>query len=98
MDTVFELKDDYWRGLGMIPLSGLKLRHGFAGSDIEKILPLDVPFAAEPKGCICGMILRGLKTPPTAGSLGINVHLPNRSGHAWSRVKGPVQTYYKYRS
>jgi len=98
MDTVFELKDDYWRGIGMIPLSGLKLRHGFAGSDIEKILPLDVPFAAEPKGCICGMILRGLKTPPDCRLFGNKCTPAEPVGACMVSGEGTCATYYKYRS
>jgi hydrogenase expression/formation protein HypD len=63
LNRVFEPKDDTWRGLGVIPLSGLKIREEYAAWDAERNFDLAVPPSSEPEGCICGSILRGLKTP-----------------------------------
>jgi hydrogenase expression/formation protein HypD len=97
LDTVFELKDDYWRGLGMIPLSGLKIRSEFSEFDIEKILPVDVPLAPEPKGCICGMILRGLKKPTDCKLFARRCTPSDPVGACMVSGEGTCATYYKYR-
>ena len=97
LDSVFELKDDYWRGLGMIPLSGLKIRREFSEFDIEKILPVDVPVALEPKGCICGMILRGLKKPVDCKLFAKRCTPSDPVGACMVSGEGTCATYYKYR-
>ncbi len=60
---VFEPVDAEWRGLGIIPLSGLKIKDVFAKFDATKKFDLNVPYAPEPAGCACGEILAGIKTP-----------------------------------
>ena len=98
LKKVFELKDDRWRGLGMIPLSGLKIRPGFSDFDTERLYPLDVPVAPEPKGCICGMILRGLKTPHDCRLFGKKCTPADPVGACMVSGEGTCSTYYKYRS
>lgn len=63
MDDVFELGDDWWRGFGIIPQSGLKIRKKYAQHNVEGNFHLDVPEPKEDKGCVCGEILKGLKRP-----------------------------------
>ena len=64
METVFETVDANWRGLGTIPESGLKIRKEFAEFDAQKVLGIELGETEDPKGCACGEILLGLKTPP----------------------------------
>ena len=63
MYHVFDLIDAHWRGLGMIPQSGLKIQREFDSFNAAKRFALSVPDSKEPKGCACGEILMGLKTP-----------------------------------
>jgi hydrogenase expression/formation protein HypD len=63
MQQVFEPCPAKWRGMGEILDSGLKLRPEFAGYDAEVAFDIKTEPAVEPKGCICGEILRGVKTP-----------------------------------
>jgi hydrogenase expression/formation protein HypD len=63
MEEVFEPGDDSWRGIGMIPASGLKIRRKFESFDAEKYFDLPEVEETEPPGCICGEVLKGLKTP-----------------------------------
>ncbi len=98
LNKLFELKDDRWRGLGLIPLSGLKIRPGFSAFDAESLFPLEVPVAPEPKGCICGMILRGLKTPLECGLFGKKCTPTDPVGACMVSGEGTCATYYKYRS
>ena len=63
MDQVFEVCDATWRGIGPIPASGMALRDAFKGFDAASKFNMDMPEVPEPKGCACGEILMGLKTP-----------------------------------
>jgi hydrogenase expression/formation protein HypD len=64
MNAVFETTDAAWRGLGVIPLSGLKIRKEYAAFDAQKVFEIKLAESEEPKGCACGEILTGLKIPP----------------------------------
>jgi len=63
LDKVFTYSDDYWRGIGAIPRSGLKLSSSFEQFDAAKMIPAEVEQPREVSGCICGEILKGLKKP-----------------------------------
>jgi hydrogenase expression/formation protein HypD len=62
---VFEPADAEWRGLGLIPASGLRLRPAFAALDARRRFAIRVDRAPVRKGCRCGDVLRGLIDPPT---------------------------------
>jgi hydrogenase expression/formation protein HypD len=98
MAQVFEPKDDRWRGLGVIPLSGLKIRDEFSAFDAEKKFTVTVVESAEPKGCICGSILRGLKTPDQCGLFANRCTPADPVGACMVSGEGTCATYYKYRS
>ena len=98
MDEVFELRDDQWRGLGTIPGSGLRLRDEFSLFDAEKHFIVDIPESTEPKGCICGLILRGLKTPTECSLFAKRCTPADPVGACMVSGEGTCATYYKYRS
>jgi len=95
---VFELKDDQWRGLGVIPKSGLKIRDDFSSFDAEKHFKVTVPEPAEPKGCICGLVLRGLKTPNECSLFATTCTPSDPVGACMVSTEGTCATFYKYRS
>jgi len=64
VSRVFETSDAGWRGLGCIPDSGLKLRPEYKRFDAEEAFAISPPPTKEHAGCLCGDILRGVKTPP----------------------------------
>jgi hydrogenase expression/formation protein HypD len=98
MNEVFEFRDDRWRGLGIIPKSGLKIRGDFSAFDAEKQFIIEVPESAEPKGCICGQILRGLKKPVDCSLFGKKCTPSDPVGACMVSGEGTCATYYKYRS
>ncbi len=63
MDRVFELGDADWRGIGVVPSSGLRIGDRYRRFDAEANFEIKVGPADEPKGCLCGSILRGVTTP-----------------------------------
>jgi hydrogenase expression/formation protein HypD len=60
---VFEPVDCEWRGLGMIPQSGLGLREKYGAFDVTRRLDIKIAPSKEPKGCRCGEILKGISGP-----------------------------------
>jgi hydrogenase expression/formation protein HypD len=98
LTKVFELKDDRWRGLGIIPGSGLKIRSAFADFDAEKHFTVHVPEPVDPKGCICGSILRGLKAPNECRLFATVCTPSDPVGACMVSGEGTCATYYKYRS
>ena len=98
LDEVFVHSDDSWRGLGMIPDSGLKIRENFSSFDAEKQFTVNVPESVEPKGCICGQILRGIKTPEDCTLFGKKCSPSHPVGACMVSAEGTCATYYKYRS
>ena len=97
LEEVFELRDDQWRGLGMIPKSGLKIREELKAFDAEVQFSVEVPESTEPKGCICGQILRGLKTPIDCPLFGKKCTPSDPVGACMVSGEGTCATYYKYR-
>lgn len=64
MDEVFQPADTEWRGLGVLPKSGLLFQPKFGRYDISRTDPVDLPPSRENPSCICGEILRGVNVPP----------------------------------
>lgn len=60
---LFEPVDTLWRGLGMIPDSGLVLREKYACFDAARMLPVELSDAVEPDGCRCGGVLTARISP-----------------------------------
>jgi len=63
LHQLFEPCNTLWRGLGVLPDSGLAIRGEYAEFDAERVLALDVPDALENPACLCGEVLKGKLTP-----------------------------------
>ena len=65
MAEVFEPCDAEWRGLGLIPASGLALRPAFSEQDAaETAWSVSVATGRGARGCRCGDVLRAAIIPP----------------------------------
>ncbi len=61
---IFELRDQFeWRGLGLVPYSGLRLKKAYTAFDAEQRFGMPELTAADNPACECGAILRGVKKP-----------------------------------
>lgn len=98
MEEVFERSDANWRGIGIIPGSGMRLRETYADFDSEKKFPVTLPPVVEPKGCRCGEVLRGIISPPECPLFGKKCTPQNPVGACMVSTEGSCAAYYKYSS
>jgi len=96
LDEVFELRDDWWRGLGILAASGYGVRSKYAKFDAEKMLAVEVEPTREDKGCICGEILKGLKNPKECKLFAKSCTPQNPAGPCMVSNEGACQAYYRY--
>jgi hydrogenase expression/formation protein HypD len=96
MYNVFEKGDSVWRGLGLIPASGLCLKEEYSRFDAWKVFGYQSFNCEEPKGCICGEVLKGKKTPMQCGLFGTRCTPENPVGACMVSSEGTCSAYYKY--
>jgi hydrogenase expression/formation protein HypD len=96
LDEVFEICDAQWRGLGILPKSGLKLRGKYQAFDALENLQLQVEESHEPQGCICAEILRGIKGPFECRLFGGRCNPENPIGPCMVSSEGTCAAYYTY--
>ncbi len=97
MEEVFEVADQKWRGIGVIPRSGLRLRPEYAAFDASKIFELDLITADEPAECISAQVLQGLKKPTDCPAFGMRCTPENPLGAPMVSSEGACAAYYHYR-
>jgi hydrogenase expression/formation protein HypD len=97
MEEVFEICDRKWRGIGLIPHSGLRLRPEFAAHDAEKVFGLEETSAEEPAECISAQVLQGLKKPVDCPAFGRRCTPENPLGALMVSAEGACAAYYQYR-
>jgi hydrogenase expression/formation protein HypD len=97
LSEVFEPCDTSWRGFGIIPSSGLKLRKDFEKFDIGNKLPVKIVYKKDNELCICGEILRGLKTPENCPLFSEICFPENPIGACMVSSEGACNSWYKYR-
>ena len=98
LDEIFEPADACWRGIGVIPQSGLKIRERYAAHDAEKLFNIEVPDAKTPKGCACGEVLIGTKIPPECALYKKACTPMDPVGPCMVSTEGTCAAYYKYHS
>jgi hydrogenase expression/formation protein HypD len=63
MEDVFEIGEANWRGVGIVPQSGLEIRKKYELFDADKAFSVSTKPPREPEGCRCGDIIRGAAMP-----------------------------------
>jgi len=94
---VFEVADQKWRGIGMIPHSGLRLREEYAAYDANRVFDLHLITAEEPAECISAQVLRGLRKPTDCAAFGFRCTPENPLGAPMVSSEGACAAYYRYR-
>ena len=96
MYRVFEPCDASWRGIGRIPASGLRIKEDFAAYDAARHFKIETPASAPPRGCICGEILTGKKTPPECPLYKTQCTPVHPVGPCMVSSEGTCAAFYKY--
>jgi len=96
MMDVFEEADGYWRGLGVIPGSGLVLRDAYKDFSVHQHFRIPVFSSREPKGCACGDILRGIRMPEGCPLFRTVCTPVNPVGPCMVSSEGTCAAYFKY--
>jgi len=97
MKKVFEIADQKWRGIGVIPRSGLRLRAEYATYDANKNFDLELISADEPAECISAQVLQGLRKPTDCPAFAIRCTPENPLGAPMVSAEGACAAYYHYR-
>ena len=93
---IFTPCDVQWRGIGMIPGSGLQIRDEYSLFDAEKMIQVEVEPAKEHPGCSCGEILKGKMQPNECALFG-NICTPESPvGACMVSSEGSCAAAYRY--
>lgn len=98
LEDVFVPSDAKWRGLGVIPVSGLAIADAYAGFDAKTRFAdalADVPEPIE-SGCACGSVLRGLIGPRDCAFFGQQCTPAEPFGPCMVSSEGACAAEYKY--
>lgn len=97
MEEVFQVADADWRGLGRLAASGLCFREEFFPFDAARRYPLEAPSdGAEPAGCRCGDVLRGVLEPPLCPLFGKRCTPEAPVGPCMVSGEGSCAAYFRY--
>ena len=97
MERVFEVVDHGWRGIGVIPKSGLRLKGAYARFDATRAFDLDATAApATESVCIAGLVLRGIRKPVDCPAFGSDCTPEHCLGAPMVSSEGACAAYYHY--
>jgi hydrogenase expression/formation protein HypD len=96
---VFQPTPAFWRGLGEIAASGLRLRKEFSSFDAGKVFYIrekKVTISAIEKRCRCAEVLKGLVLPSACRLFARVCRPENPVGPCMVSHEGTCNAYYKY--
>lgn len=94
---VFETADQKWRGIGMIPKSGYRLRPRFEAYDAARKFDIAPVSVDEPAECISAQVLQGLAKPTDCPVFGVRCTPENPLGAPMVSSEGACAAYYTFR-
>ncbi len=96
VDEAFEVCDRKWRGVGMLPMSGLRLRRALAEHDAEIVFDVGRLETEEPAACISGRVLRGAAKPSECAAFGTECTPERPLGATMVSSEGACAAYHRY--
>lgn len=96
IERVFMESDRAWRGIGVLPGSGWKLRPAYAAFDAENRFDVAAISPQESPLCIAGQIMQGLKKPRQCPAFGGACTPEHPLGATMVSSEGACAAYYKY--
>ena len=97
MRQVFDVVDQNWRGLGIIPDSGLALNDDYRDWNAENRFAVDAIDTREPAACRSGDVLQGRLQPDACPEFGKNCTPEHPLGATMVSSEGACAAYYQYR-
>lgn len=97
INSIFTVCDRKWRGIGLIPHSGLRLHQDFSAFDAEARFGVGDIEVQEPEVCIAGEVLRGRKKPVDCPAFGTLCTPDSPLGATMVSSEGACAAYYRYR-
>ena len=94
IDRVFEAEDGEWRGFGIIPGSGLRVKD--KSMDAVEKFSLDTTSDWEHKNCRCGDVVKGAIEPPECPLFRKACSPEKPMGPCMVSVEGSCLIHYKY--
>lgn len=94
---VFEVTDRAWRGIGVIPASGWRLRGPYRDYDAEARFAVDGIRTVEPARCRAGEVLQGLIRPSECEAFGAECTPRTPLGATMVSGEGACAAWYQYR-
>jgi len=94
--TIFEVKNQIWRGIGEIPNSGYQVRPEYADYDANKKFSIQIKEAPENPECISGQIMKGLKKPFECSQFGKKCKPTSPLGAPMVSSEGACAAYYHF--
>lgn len=95
-DKFLQPVDAAWRGIGVIPQSGLGIRKEYEKYDAEKRFSVSVIGGQPDPGCMCGDVLKGKIIPTECPMFGEACTPQNPVGPCMVSSEGSCAAYYKY--
>jgi len=86
----------HWRGIGLLPDSGLVLRDAFARYDAEKRFDVVVGPGKEHPACMCGDVIKGKRSPTECPLFAKRCTPLDPVGPCMVSAEGSCAAYYKY--
>jgi hydrogenase expression/formation protein HypD len=96
LDEVFEVCDRSWRGIGVIPESGYRLRPEYRDHDAERIFDVEAIATQENGSCISGQVLRGIKKPCDCPAFGQECTPDTPLGATMVSAEGACAAYFAH--
>ncbi len=96
MNQVFEPVDRKWRGIGLIPLSGLGLNEKYQHFDAIKQFGLNALTISESSVCQAGKVLQGLINPPQCPAFGTACTPTKPLGAPMVSSEGTCNAYFRF--
>jgi hydrogenase expression/formation protein HypD len=97
-DEVFEPCDADWRGIGVIPASGIRIRDGYSAFDARERFAevIEAVPVAPVSECLCGDVLRGVMRPVDCPQFGAACTPSDPVGPCMVSSEGACAAAYRY--